>query len=151
MSDVEGSCACGAITLRVVDGFGENAKAVICHCTDCQKAAGSLCSYWAPVLIEKLKIVKGQPKTYRSPEGRSMSGKPVQRIFCGDCGTPLYAYPEGSVSGKFCVLLALFDNNLELGVEIFWRSAKGEIPPFDRRNVQDAISLFQHGKAACTI
>ncbi|KAH9843823.1 Mss4-like protein [Rhodofomes roseus] len=125
MADVEGSCACGAITVRVVDGFGDNAKAAICHCTDCQKAAGSLCNYWAPVLVEKLHVVKGQPKTYRSPEGKSMSGKPVQRTFCPDCGTPLYVYAEG-VPSRYCVILALFGNNLEPGVEIFWRSAKRE-------------------------
>ncbi|KAH9843827.1 uncharacterized protein C8Q71DRAFT_14973 [Rhodofomes roseus] len=52
-----------------------------------------------------------------------MSGEPVQRTFCPDCGTPLYAYAEG-VPSRYCVLLALFGNNLEPGVEIFWRSAK---------------------------
>lgn len=40
-----GSCHCGAIKVRVVDGFAEDARAGICHCKQCQTLAGSRASY----------------------------------------------------------------------------------------------------------
>ena len=55
-----------------------------------------------------------------------MSGKQVTRYFCGDCGTPLWA--ESAATPTFCaVKLALFGNNFEPAIEIFWKSAHGAL------------------------
>ncbi|KAH9932340.1 Mss4-like protein [Fomitopsis serialis] len=110
MSDVEGSCHCGAIKLRVVGGFDDNATAIVCHCTVCTTLSGSLFSYVAPI-----------PRRLQAAEVRELSGKQVTRHFCGDCGTPLWAEFE-SAPEEYFIKLALFGNKLPPGAEVFWKN-----------------------------
>ncbi|EPT05813.1 hypothetical protein FOMPIDRAFT_1021436 [Fomitopsis schrenkii] len=123
MTDIEGSCHCGAIKLRVVGGFGEGARAGICHCNSCQTLAGSLFAYIAFVPRDKLLILQGEPKGYKQPIDAAASGKQVIRYFCGDCGTPLWAAAE-SAPHAYTVKLALFGNNIPPGNEIYWKYAQ---------------------------
>lgn len=78
-----GRCLCGAIryTIRA------NPKAlVICHCTHCQRQAGSLFS--ANLLVDKADFVlQGQVRSY---EDTGDSGQPVLRHFCPTCGSPIH-------------------------------------------------------------
>ncbi|TFY62081.1 hypothetical protein EVJ58_g4091 [Rhodofomes roseus] len=122
MSDVEGSCHCGAIKLRIVGGFGDNAKAVACHCNVCTTLAGSLFSYLAPVPRSNLQVLEGTAKGYKQPTSDNVSGKQVTRYFCGDCSTPLWAESEAAPGGCF-VKLAPFGNKLPPGAELFWKNA----------------------------
>ncbi|KAH9830091.1 Mss4-like protein [Rhodofomes roseus] len=122
MADIEGSCNCGAIKVRVIGGFGENAKAGICHCKTCQLLSGSLFSYLGFVSRENLKILQGEPKGYKQPAEAARSGKEVIRYFCGDCGTPLWAAAE-SAPETYSIKLAMFGNSLPPAMEIFWKHA----------------------------
>ncbi len=84
----QGGCACGAIRFKVTApllGVG------VCHCTDCQKAAGGgpkLCRSCArPPAFQ---VTKGEAKVYRT---KGDSGAEVGRAFCAECGTPLWSIP----------------------------------------------------------
>ena len=79
-------------------------------------------AYAGKVDRKDLQVVHGQPKPYKQVAGKNLSGKPMTRYFCGDCGTPLWA--ESDATPTICaVKLALFGNNFEPAIEIFWKSA----------------------------
>ena len=61
----------------------------ICHCTDCQALTGT--AYRAVVTAPAVNFVlrTGVPKTYVKT---AESGNKRCHAFCGNCGTPLYAY-----------------------------------------------------------
>ena len=81
-----GQCLCGAIKYEI-----ENAPAMtgICHCKNCQRQAGSAFSTLGGVPREEFAITEGTPKLYE--DTAIASGNPVQRYFCGNCGSPIYS------------------------------------------------------------
>ena len=74
-----GSCLCGAIRFEVT---GELAGIQLCHCSQCRQASGAAFAANLPVRAEDFRIVAGQPKAFESSPGK-------QRLFCGDCGSPI--------------------------------------------------------------
>src|SRR3954463_8829942 len=81
---IEGSCHCGRITFSAeVDP----AKAIACHCTDCQVLSGSPFRVVVPAPIETF-ILKGEPKRYLKV---AESGNHRMQAFCPECATPLFA------------------------------------------------------------
>lgn len=80
----DGGCLCGAVRYQC---GGEPGFALQCHCRDCQRQSGA--SHVAAVRMPsaEFEIVKGTPKEYASAAD---SGNIITRVFCGDCGTPLY-------------------------------------------------------------
>jgi len=85
MSDVKtGGCLCGAIRY---ESSGEPQFSLQCHCRDCQKSSGT--AYIAAVRVPsaEFRITKGEPKRYVA---KADSGNDIVRVFCGDCGSPLY-------------------------------------------------------------
>lgn len=106
MTEQTGGCACGAIRFKVTApllGVG------VCHCTDCQKAAGGGPNYAGLAPTAAFEVTKGEAKVYRS---KGDSGAEVGRAFCAECGTPLWSIPgkEPFVPAK----LGAFDNNADL-------------------------------------
>src|ERR1700722_16575329 len=79
-----GGCLCGAI--RYESG-GEPSFSLKCHCRDCQRQRGA--AYVAAVRMPsaEFRITRGTPKTYVA---KSDAGNDISRVFCGDCGAPLY-------------------------------------------------------------
>ncbi|KAF3390745.1 hypothetical protein DPV78_011334 [Talaromyces pinophilus] len=57
------------------------------HCDDCQRATGS--AYLLAVAIPKDKVTLTEPT--KRWTGKGTSGKPVHRIFCSECGSPIMA------------------------------------------------------------
>jgi len=89
MTKLEGGCQCGAIRYEISqDLVGSGA----CHCRACQYSTGGGPNYVALAPTTGFTITKGEPKRYVRPGG---SGMDVARIFCGDCGTPLWS--EGAL------------------------------------------------------
>lgn len=85
MTKLSGGCRCEAIRYEC---FSEPLAVSFCYCRDCQKASGgSFCNY-AVVPAEAVKVAKGQTKSYAV---QADSGNIVQREFCSECGTPLFA------------------------------------------------------------
>ncbi|HEU4616622.1 MAG TPA: GFA family protein [Gammaproteobacteria bacterium] len=62
---------------------------VNCHCRDCQRAGGAGHSPTVVIPRSQLLIRAGEPKLY---ERRSERGSTATRAFCGECGSPLFAW-----------------------------------------------------------
>ena len=78
-----GGCACGRIryTCRA-----EPIYQLICHCRDCQRASGSAFAEVVLVPSDALVLSGDQPGRYKVVSG---AGRPMQREFCSECGSPL--------------------------------------------------------------
>ena len=78
-----GSCLCGGVRYEYTGDFGQF---VYCHCSKCRKAQGSAFASNAPVEEAKFRLLQGAEllKAYASSPGK-------QRVFCGNCGSPLYS------------------------------------------------------------
>ena len=79
---VTGGCLCGQVRY---EGAGKPTRAVVCHCRDCQRATGSAFAVFIGVPAETVAF-QGSLKTFH---GRGDSGRPVERSFCADCGSPV--------------------------------------------------------------
>jgi hypothetical protein len=79
-----GGCLCGAIRY---ESAGEPLFSLQCHCRDCQRQSGSAFVAAVRVPSAQFRIVKGKPRRYVA---RSDAGNEIARVFCGDCGAPLY-------------------------------------------------------------
>ena len=83
-----GGCACGEVRY----GFYEPTLAQIaCHCRACQYASGGGPAYVVSVNRAEFRVTKGRPKEFTT---LSEDGNHVTRVFCGECGTPLYSYSD---------------------------------------------------------
>jgi hypothetical protein len=82
---VHGSCHCGAVAY---EAEVDPARAVICHCLDCQTLSGAAFRASVPARVEDFRLLRGAPKTYVKT---AESGNRRVQAFCGDCGSPLYA------------------------------------------------------------
>jgi hypothetical protein len=79
-----GGCLCGAVRY---ESEGAPVFALQCHCRDCQRSSGT--AYIAAVRVPSagFRITRGAPKRYVA---KSDAGNEIARVFCGDCGSPLY-------------------------------------------------------------
>ncbi len=86
---IDGSCACGTITL---EGEADPADVSICHCTDCQTGTGS--AFRVSVLVRGASFkMTGQPTSYLKLTADS--GTPRVQAFCPRCGSPIYSTTPG--------------------------------------------------------
>ena len=79
-----GHCLCGSVSYAFE---GEPAMVAICHCDDCQRHSGTAFSVNVVVPAAALGI-DGSPKVHETIG--SDSGETRRRLFCGDCGSPLF-------------------------------------------------------------
>jgi hypothetical protein len=102
MTDVTGSCVCGAIKLTI-PASAKPMKAIACWCLDCQKNGG------AP--LQTNAMFKTSEITVHDPEGQlreyqitaTASGLPKPKAFCGRCGVGLFSTP-GKLKGEAVVI-----------------------------------------------
>jgi hypothetical protein len=81
---ITGQCHCGAVSLTAeVDPN----RVIACHCADCQTFSGAPFRAVIAVPAEKVSLV-GNPKQYVKV---AASGNRRAQVFCGECGTQLYA------------------------------------------------------------
>lgn len=81
---LEGSCLCGDVRYRIsskLSDFG------YCHCTSCQKASGTAHGANAGVNRANFNL---DDSNHFVREFESSPGK--FRVFCANCGSPLYAF-----------------------------------------------------------
>ncbi len=81
-----GHCLCGQVKYEFPNEPGMTG---ICHCLNCQRQAGSAFSTLAGVPKAEFTITQGEPKLYVDSDTKS--GNPVERYFCGNCGSPIYS------------------------------------------------------------
>ena len=105
MMKIHGSCHCGQI---IFEAQANPARAVLCHCIDCQMMSGSPYRSIVQVKEADFSLLTGKPKRYFKVGD---SGNRRELSFCANCGSHLYAtsatedVPNGqrsSVSAPVC-------------------------------------------------
>jgi hypothetical protein len=79
-----GGCLCGKIR------FAASAKplsTLVCHCRDCQRYLGGAPAYQMAFRRTDVTIESGEPRGFTL---KGDSGRALTRLFCPDCGTPLF-------------------------------------------------------------
>lgn len=123
-----GKCLCGQIKISVpTETLNSPKNAIICHCKNCCRCTGSLGTINLFVPDPNVQI-EGELKVYN--DGDTDSGVPVQRFFCGNCGSPIYSATT-NISGVKIVKLALFDEIPEPGMEVYCKSMPSWNKPMD--------------------
>ncbi|MFI5606630.1 GFA family protein [Amycolatopsis sp. NPDC051903] len=79
-----GHCLCGSIAYRFE---AEPELVVLCHCDDCQRHTGSAYSENVLVTRDAVKI-EGTPRSHQTTG--TENGHLRDRLFCGECGTPIF-------------------------------------------------------------
>ena len=79
-----GECLCGGVRIEIAGKVG---PVVYCHCSQCRKASGTAFAANADVRRRYWRFVSGEDlvREYESSPGKL-------RVFCGRCGSPIYAY-----------------------------------------------------------
>lgn len=85
MNQINGRCLCGDVQYSTP---AEPVMTAVCHCSDCQKQSGSAFSVNVLVPTQGFEVSGRSLSSYSSYGG---SGLPVQRFFCGTCGSALYS------------------------------------------------------------
>jgi len=139
MQTRSGGCLCGAVRY---ESSGEPQFSLQCHCRDCQRASGAPHVAAVRVASADFRIVQGTPKRYVASAD---SGNTITRVFCGDCGTPLYVQvsTRPDIVG---VRVCTFDDPSWFRPEanIFVKSAQ----PWDHRDpAVPAFETYPGGKA----
>src|SRR6266704_330562 len=80
----KGSCLCSKVRYEIAGEIGEFGY---CHCTSCRKASGTAHAANAPVQRSDFRLTSGAEDLR---EFESSPGK--VRVFCGRCGSPIYAF-----------------------------------------------------------
>lgn len=100
MTQISGSCLCGAVTFA---GDVEIAFAANCHCTDCRRATGAAYATLVFASTDGLSI-EGKTASFRHSSDR---GSQLDKVFCPSCGSPLFsvnAAREGLIGIRIGVL-----------------------------------------------
>jgi hypothetical protein len=118
MPEMTGGCLCGQVRYKA---NAEPALTAICHCKNCQKQAGSAFSIVVAV-PESALTIQGTTKTYND---KGDSGKPVDRIFCPECGSPIISVAP-ALPGLSIIKAGTLDDTswLKPTMEIFCDSAQ---------------------------
>lgn len=133
-----GSCLCGSIrysTSEELSDFG------YCHCISCRKASGS--AYGANAGLQRSSFQlfdkSKQLKEYESSPGKF-------RAFCGNCGSPIYAYLS-KTPDLIRIRLGSLDTPFKkrcqahsfVSEQASWEIIEGDLPQFDEWASKDIL------------
>ena len=136
MSLTTGHCLCGQITVSISkETLNTSNYITMCHCKNCRRAGGSLGSISIIIAESDVKIT-GQPKIYQ--DTNTDSGTPVERSFCGNCGSPIYS-ATSKAPGMLIVKLGLFDDIPKPATEGYCKSMSSWEKPVDGIKQFDAL------------
>jgi hypothetical protein len=94
-----GSCGCGAVRFEVAEPL---VAAAYCHCTRCQKRTGTASQASAKVVPGSVTVIAGTDLLRDwSPPGA------LDKTFCGECGSHLFARRPGSGEIVFVRMAAI--------------------------------------------
>ena len=122
MPIMTGKCLCGQVHYT---GEAEPVAMMACHCKNCQRHSGTAFSTLVVVPKEALTVI-GNLKTYTEPGG--VTGVPLHRRFCFDCGSPVMIEKEGSP--RVIILAGTLDDTsfVKPTMNIFCESAQSWVP-----------------------
>ena len=127
---ITGGCLCRAVRYEI-----DSPPRVVgyCHCRRCQQAVGNIFGTAAVVSRTALHVVKGDPKSFQS-------SATLARLFCGDCGSPLFA--QHSDRDYTAVWIGTFDHPNRYPATVFWYDhEKIDWAPFDPELINDSPNL----------
>lgn len=132
MTKIEGGCLCGAVRYR---SSSEPLMTAVCHCKNCQKQTGTSFSLLVAVPRNDF-TVNGKTKIFQDTGD---SGKPVNRHFCPECGSPIYS-DVTALEDRLFVKAGTLDDASALipAAHIFcdsaqpWFSLGSDVPQFPR-------------------
>ncbi len=78
-----GGCGCGAVRFEVSEPL---VGAAYCHCTRCQRRTGAGAAASARVAPGTVRVVDGEDRL-----GAWWAGDGLEKLFCRDCGSALFA------------------------------------------------------------
>ncbi|QDS69823.1 hypothetical protein FKW77_010527 [Venturia effusa] len=104
-TSVSGSCLCQFIRYTIE---GTDKGAVLCHCSNCQKATGSAFANNHRFTRAQITITQGGDIIKAYKDSNTLTGNTLTRWFCGDCGSPIYLENE-----KFKGLVILYSGCIE--------------------------------------
>lgn len=113
-----GSCLCGKVEYEY---HGEIDAISMCHCKQCQKAQGSAFVAVAPIRSADFHLTRGEAhlKEYRATPGKV-------RVFCAECGSPLYSARDDLPEAKR-LRLGTLDTPIAPGRRVHaWVSSRAE-------------------------
>jgi len=113
-----GRCLCGTVTYNV---SGKPEIVAHCHCTDCQRLSGTGHLPGAMYSIGRFQL-NGEVGEYKL---KSLNDTEVTRVFCRNCGSPIYGKNSG-MPGFVTITLGTLDDSSEFEPEvvIFSRNRK---------------------------
>ncbi|MGB3832424.1 MAG: GFA family protein [Mesorhizobium sp.] len=92
-----GGCRCGAVRFQA---HAEPHHISYCHCADCRRASGAPVSAFVGFMAHEVAL-----------EGKalkSFANGPVERSFCGTCGSPI-AYADRRLPDRLYFMLGAMD------------------------------------------
>lgn len=85
---LRGGCGCGAVRFEIDAPL---VAAAYCHCTRCQRRSGTAAQASARLQPGSLHVVQGEELL-----GAWNAGSGLEKVFCGSCGSALFARePDG--------------------------------------------------------
>lgn len=87
---LRGGCNCGAVGYEIA---GAPLAVIACHCTSCRRQSGAAFSVNLVVRADKM-TVEGALASWMDPD--TESGAPIERQFCGQCGSPIRSVPTAA-------------------------------------------------------
>ena len=121
---VSGGCLCGEVSVTLT---GDPIAVAVCHCTHCQKTAGSAFSV---VLLVPAPLVQINGPVIGYAD-QANSGAAVTRTFCGRCGTQVETASDGTRAQQIRIVKAgLFAESGEFSpnLEIFCDRRRSWLP-----------------------
>lgn len=91
MTEMTGSCLCGAVRLVI---SGSPLRAGLCHCMTCRKESGSAFKPFVVFPAEAVTI-HGRTESWRP------GGEGAPRHFCPTCGSPVFEHEPGDPEIEF--------------------------------------------------
>jgi hypothetical protein len=118
-----GSCLCKNILYEIAGEIGDFGY---CHCTSCRKASGSAHAANAPIERADFRLIRGAESLR---EFESSPGK--FRVFCSNCGAPIFAYIDSNRDTIRIRLGSLDTSFAEQPKAHTWVSDKADWEPID--------------------
>ena len=118
----QGRCMCGGVRYSFP---GAPLLTAVCHCRQCQRQSGSAFSIVAAVPKQGFEL-SGETKIFMDTGD---SGRPVERHFCPDCGSPIMSIIE-PMPGMVLIKAGTIDTLAQLTptVEVFCENALPAFP-----------------------
>lgn len=128
----QGRCLCGGVRFQIE---GELAPIQICHCGQCRKAQGGAFASNIPVAEGAFQLLAGEEllQRYESSPGK-------QRVFCRQCGSPLFSRHE-LIPGVLRIRAGLLEGELQtrpaahffVASKANWWTLDDELPRYAER------------------